>query len=140
MHGHSSVVARIAGDAGATLGLDDTAVQRVHRASLVHDLGRVGVSNWIWDRRGPLSTDDWQRVRLHPYYTERILARCSLWPELALASAQHERLHGSRARRAHQRSWIRRSRGSSRRYSPEPSRSPDSPEPSSSSIGRPVRG
>lgn len=94
-HGHSSGVARIASDAGTVLGLDDDALRRVHRAALVHDLGRVGVSNWVWDRRGPLSTDEWERVRLHPYYTERILARCALWPDLALASSHHERLDGS---------------------------------------------
>jgi HD-GYP domain-containing protein (c-di-GMP phosphodiesterase class II) len=93
--GHSSGVARIAHEAGAALGLDDAALGRSRRAALVHDLGRVGVSNWIWDRPGPLSTGDWERVRLHPYLTDRILARCSLRPELGAACAHHERLDGS---------------------------------------------
>ena len=95
LHGHSSAVARIAADAAVALGLDDAAVERVRLASLVHDLGRVGVSNAVWDHPGPLTVDDWERVRLHPYYTERILARCALWPELALAASHHERLDGS---------------------------------------------
>lgn len=94
-HGHSSGVAQVASDAGSVLGLDDETLGRVRLAALAHDLGRVGVSNWIWDRPGPLSTDDWERVRLHPYYTERILARCSLWSELATAASHHERLDGS---------------------------------------------
>jgi HD-GYP domain-containing protein (c-di-GMP phosphodiesterase class II)/DNA-binding CsgD family transcriptional regulator len=95
LFGHSSGVAQIAADAGAALGLDDEACQRIRRAALVHDLGRVSVSNAVWDRRGPLGAADWERVRLHPYYTERILVRSSLWAGLTLASSHHERLDGS---------------------------------------------
>jgi ATP/maltotriose-dependent transcriptional regulator MalT len=62
----------------------------------VHDLGRCGVSNGVWERAGPLSADDWERVRLHAYLTERILARMPLPDDLAdLAGAHHERLDGS---------------------------------------------
>ncbi|HUF01679.1 MAG TPA: HD domain-containing phosphohydrolase [Gaiellaceae bacterium] len=93
--GHSSGVAQVVSDAGAALGLEDETLRRVRLAALVHDLGRVGVSNWVWDRPGALSTDDWERVRLHPYYTERILARCALWPDLTAAASHHERLDGS---------------------------------------------
>ena len=95
LYGHSSGVARIAADAGAVVGLDHEACHRIRRAALVHDLGRVGISNAVWDRLGPLSTADWERVRLHPYYTERILVRCSLWESLAPACSHHERLDGS---------------------------------------------
>lgn len=95
LHGHSPGVARLVGEAGALLGLDGDSLERARLAALVHDLGRVGVSNAVWDRRGPLSTDDWERVRLHPYLTERILARCWLWPELTPACTHHERLDGS---------------------------------------------
>jgi HD-GYP domain-containing protein (c-di-GMP phosphodiesterase class II) len=94
LYGHSSGVSRIVGAAAASLGLDD-AIGRVRRAALVHDLGRVGISNTVWDRAGRLTMEDWERVRLHPYYTERILARCSLWPELSAACQHHERLDGS---------------------------------------------
>lgn len=95
LRGHSAGVARIVADAAVALGLDGTTRARVRRAALVHDLGRVGVSSGIWDRPGPLSTEEWERVRLHPYYTERILARSALWPELGSACAHHERLDGS---------------------------------------------
>ena len=43
-------------------------------AGLLHDVGRVAVSNAVWDKPGPLSTDEWEQVRLHPYHSERILA------------------------------------------------------------------
>jgi HD-GYP domain-containing protein (c-di-GMP phosphodiesterase class II) len=95
LYGHSSGVAQIAADAGAVMGLDDGACHRIRRAALVHDLGRVGISNAVWDRPGPLSTADWERVRLHAYYTERILVRCSLWEGLRPACSHHERLDGS---------------------------------------------
>jgi HD-GYP domain-containing protein (c-di-GMP phosphodiesterase class II) len=94
--GHSRGVAELAADAARHLGLDDDVVRRLRRAGLVHDLGRCGVSNGVWERAGPLSTDDWERVRLHAYLTERILARTPLPDALAeLAGAHHERLDGS---------------------------------------------
>jgi HD-GYP domain-containing protein (c-di-GMP phosphodiesterase class II) len=63
---------------------------------LIHDVGRVGVSNGIWNKSGPLTESEWERVRLHPYYTERIMNRSSaLAPLGALAALHHERLDGS---------------------------------------------
>ena len=55
-----------------------------------------GVSNAIWDRPGPLADADWERVRLHPYFTERALARCAGLAALGrVAAAHHERLDGT---------------------------------------------
>lgn len=68
----------------------------LRRAALVADLGAVGVPAGIWARPGPLDVDDGERVRLHPYLTERILGRCAgLAAVAALAGAHHERLDGS---------------------------------------------
>src|SRR6266436_2154948 len=68
----------------------------VGRASYVHDLGRLGVSNAIWDKRGPLNASEVERVRLHPYLSERMLSFSSaLAPIGALAVQHHERLDGS---------------------------------------------
>ena len=72
-------------------------VAAVRRAGLFHDLGRAGVPTRLWDKPGPLSRSEWERVRLHPYHTERILAdgrRC--WPaRRGSPAAHHERLDGS---------------------------------------------
>ena len=76
IRGHSRRVAALAEEAGRHAGLDAAACDGLRRAGLVHDLGRVAVENGIWDKPGPLTTSEWERVRLHPYYTERILARC----------------------------------------------------------------
>jgi HD-GYP domain-containing protein (c-di-GMP phosphodiesterase class II) len=94
--GHSRSVGSLAAEAARHAGLGAAARDELHRAGLVHDVGRVAVENGIWDRRGPLSTAEWERVRLHPYYTERILARCGpLVSLIAPASSHHERLDGS---------------------------------------------
>ena len=96
IRGHCRRVAWIAEEAGRHAGLDDVACDRLRRAGLVHDLGRVAVENGIWDKQGPLTTAEWERVRLHPYFTERILARCGPLASLVEpASSHHERLDGS---------------------------------------------
>ena len=75
--GHSGEVSRLASEGAQELGLASGEVGLVRRAALVHDLGRLGVSNAIWDRVGPLGTGEQERVRLYPYLTERILSRSS---------------------------------------------------------------
>jgi HD-GYP domain-containing protein (c-di-GMP phosphodiesterase class II) len=94
--GHSVCVAELAADAARGYGLGEPEVTQVWRAGLLHDLGRLGVSNAIWDKRGPLTPAEQERVRLHPYLTERMLASSpALAPLGALAVQHHERLDGS---------------------------------------------
>ena len=91
--GHSRGVAELAAAAAGELGAN---TQTVRRAGLVHDLGRMGVANTIWDKRAPLTAGEVERVRLHPYYTDRILASVPALACLAPVAAQHhERLDGS---------------------------------------------
>jgi HD-GYP domain-containing protein (c-di-GMP phosphodiesterase class II) len=78
------------------MGLGEAAAALVRRAGLVHDLGRLGVPNTIWDKQAPLSASETERVRLHPYLTERMLAYSpALAPLAAIAIQHHERLDGS---------------------------------------------
>jgi HD-GYP domain-containing protein (c-di-GMP phosphodiesterase class II) len=56
----------------------------------------MGVPNTIWDKRTPLTAGEVERVRLHPYYTDCILASVPALASLAPVAAQHhERLDGS---------------------------------------------
>ncbi|MFN8456425.1 MAG: HD domain-containing phosphohydrolase [Anaerolineae bacterium] len=94
--GHSPGVAVLAAAAAQRAGLPPADVVALRRAGLLHDLGRTGVSTGIWDKSGPLSEREWEKVRLHPYYTERILARPASLAQLGtLAGLHHERLDGS---------------------------------------------
>ena len=96
LRGHSRRVATLAEAAGRHAGLDAAACDDLRRAGLVHDLGRVAVENGIWDKPGPLTTAERERVRLHAYSTERILVRCRPLGALGeLAASHHERLDGS---------------------------------------------
>lgn len=94
--GHSRGVAEIAEAVGGRFGLSVSECVTLRRAAFLHDLGRVGLPAGIWAKRGLLSVAEWERVRLHPYYTERILARApALHAEAAIAGMHHERLDAS---------------------------------------------
>jgi HD-GYP domain-containing protein (c-di-GMP phosphodiesterase class II) len=94
--GHARAVADLAAEAGAQLAVSEDVVRTLRRAGLVHDLGRLGVSNAIWDKRGPLGAGEWERVRMHPYLTERMLHSSEALAPLGAIAVQHrERLDGS---------------------------------------------
>ena len=94
--GHSRGVARLAAEAARLWGFDEAGVTAVRRAGLVHDLGRLGVSNSVWDKPGPLTEAERERVRLHPYLTDRMLSRVTALADArVMAARHHERLDGS---------------------------------------------
>jgi len=94
--GHARGVAELAADAGRSGGLPQADVSRLRRAAFVCDIGRLGVSNAIWDKPAGLTRPELERVRLHPYLTERMLSfSAGLAPLGAIAAQHHERLDGS---------------------------------------------
>ncbi len=94
--GHSPHVADLADGAARLMGMDALLIADVRLAALLHDLGRTAISSEIWNRPGPLGPADRERVRLHSYWTERVLARCPVLVALSpIAAAHHERLDGS---------------------------------------------
>ena len=96
LRGHSLAVAGLAAGAARAAGLDEADVVEVRRAGLVHDVGRIGVPNGVWDHRGALTTEGWEKARLHTYLTERVLSRAKrLEPLARLAACHHERADGS---------------------------------------------
>ena len=77
--GHSRGVGELAGEAAANLGLPSHVVRDVRRAGFVHDIGVIGVANSVWDAPRRLNTADQERVRTHPYLTDRTFARVPAW-------------------------------------------------------------
>jgi HD-GYP domain-containing protein (c-di-GMP phosphodiesterase class II) len=93
--GHSRRVARLAADAARAQGLGDNAVDAVEMAGWLHDLGRVSVSNAIWDKPAPLDAGEQDKVRAHVQFTERVLTAAAPFAAVAwLAVADHERMDG----------------------------------------------
>jgi HD-GYP domain-containing protein (c-di-GMP phosphodiesterase class II) len=101
LSGHSTGVAELAAAAARRCRIDEAGVVALRGAALVHDLGRVAVNARIWQKPGPLTADELEQVRLHPYHSERVLARSEFLAALAaVAGAHHERLDGSGYHRA----------------------------------------
>jgi HD-GYP domain-containing protein (c-di-GMP phosphodiesterase class II) len=94
--GHSQAVADLAAAAGTQAGIAEAELRLLRRAGLVHGLGRLGISNAIWDKPGPLGVGEWERVRLQPYLTDRMLRQSeALAPIAAVAVLHRERLDGT---------------------------------------------
>jgi HD-GYP domain-containing protein (c-di-GMP phosphodiesterase class II) len=101
LHGHSAGVAVLAEAAARACNLPEAEAINLRRAGFLHDLGRACVVTSVWEKRGALSTAEWEQVRLHPYHTERILSRsATLAPLAQLAGMHHERVDGSGYHRA----------------------------------------
>ena len=94
--GHARALSELVAQAADVLGLPTPVQRTLKRAALVCSFGRLGVSNAIWDKPGPLGAGEWERVRLHPYLSERIVQQSPALTELgALAVQVRERLDGS---------------------------------------------
>ena len=94
--GHSPAVAQLVRDTAPRVGLSDSERADLEIAALLHDIGRVGVPSGVWEKGSRLTASDWERVRLHAYYSERTLVRSSQLAHLApLVGMHHERLDGS---------------------------------------------
>jgi putative nucleotidyltransferase with HDIG domain len=94
--GHSRGVANLAAAAAADAGLGASDQRTIRRAGLLHDLGRLGVSNGVWEKPGPLTDVERDRAHQHPYLTDRMLQRIpALQASREIAARHHERLDGS---------------------------------------------
>ncbi|HEY2320026.1 MAG TPA: HD domain-containing phosphohydrolase [Solirubrobacteraceae bacterium] len=96
LRGHAEGTSQLAEAAAWRLGLPEQEVIMVRRAALALDLGRVAVSNAIWEKSGPFGLTDLERVHLHPYFTERSFAHAAALASIGeLAGGHHERLDGA---------------------------------------------
>jgi HD-GYP domain-containing protein (c-di-GMP phosphodiesterase class II) len=94
--GYSRGVADLVAAAARHLRMPSTDITRLYRAGLVHGLGKLGVSNQIWEKKGPLTTAESERLRMYPYLTGRILSRVGgLESVVSVATKHEERIDGS---------------------------------------------
>jgi HD-GYP domain-containing protein (c-di-GMP phosphodiesterase class II) len=94
--GHSSRVALITDQVSGQLGLDAQQRRWLRRGALLHDVGKLGVSNQILDKPGKLEPWEWATVQRHALHTEQILGRIGTFGVLArIAGAHHEKLDGT---------------------------------------------
>ncbi|MDP1926884.1 MAG: HD domain-containing phosphohydrolase [Thiobacillus sp.] len=94
-YGHSTRVATYTEAVANTLGLPGERVRWLRRGALLHDIGKLGVSNAVLDKPGRLDENEWELVKAHAAYSEQIMGRLNIFSELAgIAAAHHERLDG----------------------------------------------
>jgi HD-GYP domain-containing protein (c-di-GMP phosphodiesterase class II) len=93
--GHSDRVALFTDMIAEEMGYHVTERRKLKRAALLHDIGKLGVSNLILDKPAKLDPDEWEAMKLHPIFSEQILERIAAFADLAKAGgAHHERLDG----------------------------------------------
>ena len=93
---HSVGVADTAVKIAEGMALAPTTIHMIRRAALLHDIGKLSVSNAILEKPGKLTEEEWRIVRLHPVYTRVVLKAISGFENLAfVAAAHHERLDGT---------------------------------------------
>lgn len=99
--GHAQGTAALAKTAAESMQIPPAEARLLYRAALVHDVGRFGVPGSIWDKPGPLTAHEHERMRLHVYYVERIFSRPAPLRRIGLlAATHHERMDGSGYHRA----------------------------------------
>ncbi|TPP11663.1 HD-GYP domain-containing protein [Rhizobium glycinendophyticum] len=94
--GHSDRVALFTDLIAEELGMPPAERRRLKRAALLHDIGKLGVSNSVLDKPGRLEGEEWQQMKRHAEFSETILSRIAAFSDLALiGGAHHEKLDGS---------------------------------------------
>ncbi|QTD57714.1 HD-GYP domain-containing protein [Parasphingorhabdus cellanae] len=94
--GHSERVGKYATGIALRLGYNNGHIRKLRRAAILHDIGKLGVSNLILDKPAKLSDDEWDVMRGHSQHTAEILGRIAVFKEMAkIAGAHHERLDGT---------------------------------------------
>ncbi|HKQ57996.1 MAG TPA: HD domain-containing phosphohydrolase [Candidatus Eisenbacteria bacterium] len=92
---HSARVTDIAVGIAKEMGLAPAELAELRRAGLLHDLGKLSIPNSILDKPGALTAEEWELVRLHPFFTQCVIERIRGFGSLAvIAASHHERLDG----------------------------------------------
>jgi putative nucleotidyltransferase with HDIG domain len=91
---HSHTVGRYAELMARALGLGEERVERVRLAGVLHDIGKIGISDRVLSKAGPLDADEWQEMHTHPEIGARLLSRQEFDDLREWILAHHERPDG----------------------------------------------
>src|SRR3954453_1940646 len=91
---HSQTVGRLAAMIATGLGFDDARVERIRLAGILHDIGKIGIPDWILHKPGPLDESEWAEVQKHPEMGARIAASAKLGDISEWILCHHERVDG----------------------------------------------
>jgi diguanylate cyclase (GGDEF)-like protein len=92
---HCHTVGRYAGLTATELGFDPEHVERVRLAGVLHDVGKVGVSNGLLSKAGPLDDEEWREMRTHPEIAARLLEGADFEDLARWILSHHERVDGT---------------------------------------------
>jgi putative nucleotidyltransferase with HDIG domain len=94
--GHSMRVSRLACLLGEKIGLTSDQLKALERGALLHDIGKIGISDTILHKPGKLTDDEWKIMHLHPDIGSRIVERIPFLQEsMSVVRYHHERWDGS---------------------------------------------
>ena len=94
--GHSRRVTDLTLDLARQLGVPETELPHIYRGVLLHDIGKMGITDNILNKTGPLDEDEWVEMRKHPLYAYKLLHPITfLRPALDIPYCHHERWDGS---------------------------------------------
>src|SRR3954469_19186086 len=91
---HSQTVGRLSALIAKALGFDDGRVERIRLAGMLHDIGKIGIPDWILHKPGKLDASEWAEIRKHPEMGARIAASAKLDDISEWILCHHERVDG----------------------------------------------
>jgi putative nucleotidyltransferase with HDIG domain len=95
-NGHSQRVSALAVTIGRKMGLDEATLEVLRLGALLHDVGKIGISEELLSKPGPLTAEEYEAVKAHPTVGSRILHNVGfLGPHLPIIELHHERPDGS---------------------------------------------
>jgi putative nucleotidyltransferase with HDIG domain len=87
---HSKQVAKWASTTARKLKMSDDEVKNVYWASILHDIGKIGISDRILRKKDLLTEDDWVLIRMHPTIGSNIVSSIDGYPFLAPTISAHQ--------------------------------------------------